>query len=594
MRLRLLVPYTDELKQLDARLVRLAEFLGIPYETIALANTAEPAKFLKTTVPDQCSCFTVNARVLNEWLGAHIPAAVVDFLLSRFKHLVVYGLRESVFDSELIAALSRGRLGAVKAIERKHSAYSVAEDSKGICEAFAGLSFGPVNHDNDRVLSVNRSDDAVRKLISIGEQPLMAVVTDGGAEVVFLASEQIVELDTEVGDDPLAKYFSRFVAYAMALRYMAGEECWRPCEHYASVIIDDPLLRPNYGFLNYGNLLALMKQHKFQTTVAFIPYNCRRSSPATVKVFRENPDHLALCFHGNDHTGAEFASTDASLLNTMLNVAERRMDEHRKRTELDSDRVMVFPQGRFSVKAMEVLRAHNFDAAVNTGSRPMQSDTSLSLGELAQPAVLRFGGFPLFLRKYSARVESADIAFNLFFGKPNFIVEHHDIFQDPSRLIEAVEKINAVGPGISWSSVGDAVSGSMLRRHTSGGLYQIRAYARRIRVSNNSAHRERFSIEWNRAGQEAAFDGVFRNGMRADSFHVDHASVRSLASLEPGTTETFSLAELNPHAVLRGGGLRHSARVYVRRRLSEVRDNFISKNPPLRGLAKTVQQRFLH
>jgi hypothetical protein len=587
---KLVVPYIGKLNDVDARIVRLAEFLGAPCEAIALANVAEHVEFLKKSVPDECSCFAVNPQVLKEWLGSHISAELVAFLFSRFRHLLVYGLRGDAFDSELISALSRGRLKSVEVIDGEHSAYTIAEDSKDICEAFAGLSFGPINRANDHVLGVS-NDSGVRKLISIDDRPFMVLVKDVGTEILFLASGDIAELNTEVGDGSLVEYFSRFVAYAMALRYVVGDECWRPCEQHASVIIDDPLLRPNYGFLNFENLLDLMKQHNFNTTIAFIPHNFRRSSPSTAKAFRENPDRLATCFHGNDHTGAEFAATDSALLNTMLHIAERRMDEHRTSTGLDCDRVMVFPQGRFSVEALAVLKAHNFEAAVNTILHPMNSQVALSLGELAQPAVLRFEGFPLFLRRYSVRTESPEIAFNLFFGKPNFIVEHHDIFRDPSPLIVAVSKINAAAPGVRWSNVGNAVSSSILRRRSSSGVHQIRGYARSIRISNTSHRREHFLVEWNHVGQETPAC-VRRNGMQTEGFAVDDTNVRGLVSIEPGVTETFSVVDQNPYAVLGSGGLRRTARAFVRRRLSEVRDNIVEKNVPLLAITKTIRQQF--
>ena len=114
----------------------------------------------------------------------------------------------------------------------------------------------------------------------------------------------------------------------MALRYAAGDECWRPRERHASIIVDDPLLRKEYGFLNFETLLRLTKQHNFHTTIAFIPHNFRRSSPRITRMFRENASRLAICFHGNDHTGGEFASTDTALLNTLLRVAEDRIDLH--------------------------------------------------------------------------------------------------------------------------------------------------------------------------------------------------------------------------------------------------------------------------
>jgi hypothetical protein len=213
---KLIVPYIDELRDLDARMVRLAEFLGIPCETVAQTKVAELAEFLAKSVPEACTCFVVNPRVIKEWVGADgITADLVALLLSRFTHLVVHGLRVDAFDSELVAALSRGRLKSVEAIDPESSAYAIASDSKDVCEVFSGLSFGPVNLVNDRVLSFGGSDPAVRQLISIGGRPFMAAVKTEGAEIFFVASEDVAELNAEVGRAPLAEYFSRLVPQAM-------------------------------------------------------------------------------------------------------------------------------------------------------------------------------------------------------------------------------------------------------------------------------------------------------------------------------------------------------------------------------------------
>ena len=69
-----------------------------------------------------------------------------------------------------------------------------------------------------------------------------------------------------------------------------------------------------------------------------------------------------------------------------------------------------------------------------------------------QPAVLRYGGVPLFTRNFIKHTQSQDIAFNLFFGKPILIGEHHDTFKDPESLLELVQNINSIAPGISWSN----------------------------------------------------------------------------------------------------------------------------------------------
>jgi hypothetical protein len=593
---KLLVPYVGELQAVDARLMRLAEFLGISCEPLLLTKpVGQCAEYLERAAPNQQMCFVVNPRVMQDWVGGDsLPPEMASFLVSRFPHLLVHAPRPVPFDGSVIAALSCGHLNAIQGLEHSSQSYEISPDSKDVCEAFAGLSFGLANSANDRVFSTGPGVSAVRRLISLGGRPFMAALRREKTEILFLAGQDVADLNAEVGDTPLVEYFSRLLPHAMALRYTFGEESWRPCEQHASVIIDDPLLRRNYGFLNFESLLGLMNQHNFHTTVAFIPHNFRRSSPRITRMFRENAGRFALCFHGNDHTGAEFASTDTVLLNTMLQIAELRMNLHYKMTGLNCDRVMVFPQGNFSVEAMSVLKSRNFDSAVNTVPHPTQQPVRLTLGEIAQPAVLRYGGFPLFLRKSSLHTQSADIAFNLFFGKPVLIVEHHDVFQHPESLIEAASRINAAAPEIHWSNLASAVAASTLIRRAPG-AYNVRAYSRTVRVSNDSGSTQRFLIKWGQCGQGASVEQVLKDGTPCVNFEADDAGTRLSVDLAPGSSQTFSVVYRNVHATLRSLGFRRNARAYLRRRLSEVRDNYLSKNLPMLAAAKTLQERrFLH
>jgi hypothetical protein len=591
---KVVVPYIGELRDLDARMVRLAEFLGVTCEALALANVAEHAEFLEKTVPDQCSCFVVNPQVMKEWVGLDgIPASLVTFLLSRFPHLLVHGLRVDTFDTEMVAALSRGRLKSVDAIDGERPVYVIARDSKHVCEAFSGLSFGPVNSVNDHVFCTSGSEPAVQQLISIGGRPFMAAVKLERAEILFVASEDVTDLDAEVGDAPLAEYFSRLVPHAMALRYATADECWRPCKGHASIIIDDPLLRKSYGFLNFEFLLRLADQHNFHTTIAFIPHNFRRNSSRITRMFQENAARLSICFHGNDHTEAEFASTDLALLNTLLLVAEDRMNLHYQKTGLPCDRVMVFPQGNFSIEAMKVLKAHNFYAAVNTVPHPAEQRVRLTIGELAQPAVLRYGGFPLFVRKPIRQTQSHDIAFNLFFGRPVLIVEHHEIFQRPESLVEIAARINSVASEVHWSNLSTVVGNSVLTRRASDGTHHVRAYSGTVRISNDSGSIRRCSVEWRDSCDGDSIEQVLVDGTPCCGFEIDDGGLRLVVELAPGSSQIFSLVHRNVHAHVTDLGLRWNAQAFLRRRLSEVRDNYLVKNQRLLTAAKALQRRFL-
>lgn len=381
--------------------------------------------------------------------------------------------------------------------------------------------------------------------------------------------------------------------HAMALRYATGDECWRPCKAHASIIIDDPLLRKSYGFLNFESLLRLAEQHNFHTTIAFIPHNFQRNSPRITRMFQQNPARLSICFHGNDHTEGEFASTDMAFLNTALQIAEDRMNLHHQMTGLPCDRVMVFPQGNFSVEAMKVLKSHNFYAAVNTVPHPADQPVRLTIGELAQPAVLRYGRFPLFIRKPIRQTQSHDIAFNLFFGRPVLIVEHHEIFQRPESLAEIAARINAVASEVHWSNLTSVVGNSILMRRAPNGTHHVRAYSGTVRIPNDSDSIRRYSIEWGNFCDGASIEQVLMDGTPSRGLEINDAGLRLSVELAPGSSQILSLVHPNVQATVRNLGLRWNAQAFLRRRLSEVRDNYLSKNQRLLSAAKAFQRHFL-
>jgi hypothetical protein len=432
----------------------------------------------------------------------------------------------------------------------------------------------------------------VRRLVSIGGRPHMAALKRDKTEILFLASEDTADVNVEIGHDPICNYFSRLMPHAMALRHVFGAECWLPCKPHASIIIDDPLLRRNYGYLNFESLLRLMEENNFHTTISFIPHNYRRNSARIIRMFREHPHRLSICFHGNDHTEGEFASTDSAHLNRTLGIAEERMKMQAQATGLHCDRVMVFPQDDYSVEALEVLKSRNFRAAISSPNA-VGKPIPIRIGDLAQPAILRYGGVPLFTRSFIKDTQSQDIAFNLFFGRPILIGEHHDTFRHPPSLLELVRKINSIAPGISWSNLEAVVDNSTLKRRKPDGTEQVRPYSSDVLIANDSASVERYSIEWDQSGQCAPIEQVLRDGVRLPGVEFDDAGIRVLAELPPGTSQLFSVVYRNDQTTLGKPSFMWDAQAFLRRRLSEVRDNYLSKNRHVLTAAKALQRRFL-
>ena len=245
--MRLVVPYLGEIHPVDRRLVRLAEFLGIDCLTIPLDKSAGATpEFLEEAIALREACFVVNPCVLQGWVGGGtLPVALSSFLVTHFPHLLIHSPRLETFDSSLINLFSRGHLQAARRIGHLERIDDISPEYRDICDAFAGLSFGPTNPVNDQVFSIGHEGPELLKLISIAGQPFMAALQRDESKIWFLAGQDVADLDAEIGDAPVSEYFSRLLPHAMALRYIFGEESWRPLKQYASVIIDDPLLRRN-------------------------------------------------------------------------------------------------------------------------------------------------------------------------------------------------------------------------------------------------------------------------------------------------------------------------------------------------------------
>src|SRR5213075_541958 len=129
-----------------------------------------------------------------------------------------------------------------------------------------------------------------------------------------------------------------------------------------------------------------------------------------------------------------------------------RMRMHRARSGLGFDEVMVFPQGVFSTAAMKALRASGFLAAVNSTAYPIDAENSIVLRDLLQVAVTRFSNFPLFTRRYPGSV--AELAFDLFLGKPALVVEHHGFFREGyEALAKTVEKLYKIEGRLQWTNL---------------------------------------------------------------------------------------------------------------------------------------------
>lgn len=544
---------------------------------------------LEKQIPPKANVI-VRSAVLAEMIPAN--ASVADWiasLTSKPANCFVHGFQNSAAHNRLLKELAGGGFTGIENVAPGEASVHVGADRPDVTRQLSGLSFNATMREGDHVFAGDVRE-AFSVLLRTGGKALLVVGKRGDAEVMLSSSEEIADLDDlPVGRAPMAGYFTRLAPLLMFLRRAGGDRFWHGESPRACLIIDDPLLTPRYGFMEYDSMLRLMQRERFSTSIAFIPWNHRRSDRRVVELFKRFPKQFSLCVHGCDHTGAEFASQDGDFLASQASSGLRRMAMHRDSTAIGFDDVMVFPQGKFSVKAVGALKSCNYLCAVNSTGRPVDADGGgLRLRDLLDVAVTRFHGFPLFVRRYPQDI--VGLALDLFLGKPALLVEHHGFFSDGYVALERIVRLlNTIEPKLEWTNLSAICSQACWMRREDSGEFQVRFYTDRFHLHNDSTETRRYALR-QRQPVVTSTVSIAVKGAPAKT-ERDGAEFIVRVELNPGQSVEVSLQR--EQAPVRAAATSHSltwqAGVFVRRHLSEFRDNHVDRNPFLRCLAARVR-----
>jgi hypothetical protein len=323
-----------------------------------------------------------------------------------------------------------------------------------------------------------------------------------------------------------------------------------------------------------------MEHHNFSTNIAFIPWNRSRSSPVVAALFRQNPEKLSLSIHGCDHGAAEFGTRDQDLLSWKAQQAMERMCAHEVQTGIRHDRIMVFPQGVFSKAAPRVLQHKGFVAAVNTEVIAADPEPrKIKLSSLWDVAVMEYGGFPIFTRRYPSQgIEN--FAFDIVLGKPCLIVIHHDFCRDRyARLVEFITHVNALNCTVSWRSLGEVIRRSFRQKQTATGVIEVEMYATELYVENRTREPKRFEIrrrvlapDMVKALKVNDVELAWRHSAGYVHFRLELNPMESAAAIM-----TFNDCGTNGRHY---DSLADQAKTRLRRYLCEARDNYLTKYKP--------------
>jgi hypothetical protein len=558
----------------DHRAERLLEWFGVPCQR---RHTTE----LRLSAPDSAQgyrlvCATeAFARVIGELQnGSH------DFnSFARQIHSVfLYSNGDPVALANVVGQLS----GATITIRRGTGGdiqWRIADDPDGVCSTMRDLCIRPAATALRSFDFVHTDGSSASPLIAAGNKAAFLKLTCNGVPV-FVSSERLIDIDAELTSQnfDVREHFLSAVPLVLYIKWAFAETCWNAPEANACLVIDDPVLKATHGFVDFRELLSLMKRHNFSTNIAFIPWNWRRSAPQVVQLFRENPERYSLSVHGCDHTRAEFGSSSEQRLYWKAQQALGRMNRHESITGIRHDPVMVFPQGIFSEAAMSALKRTDLIASVNNDiisadSRPR----AITISDVWDVAVMRYA-FPLFTRRYPWEgIEN--FAFDTLLGKPAIAVIHHDYCSDHcARLVNFIERLNALQCAPTWRNLGDVIRRSCRQREASPGAMEVEMYGTELRIENRSHEPKHFLIR-RRECEPSAIQRICTDAQEI-AWRQTNGGINFEIELSPSEKRVIKikfhkLSEKGNN----GDSLPYRLKTMLRRYLCEVRDNYVA---PLR------------
>ncbi|MGO9641133.1 MAG: hypothetical protein ACLP1Y_07515, partial [Candidatus Acidiferrales bacterium] len=135
-----------------------------------------------------------------------------------------------------------------------------------------------------------------------------------------------------------------------------------------------------------------------------------------------------------------------------------------------------------------------------------------------------------------------------------------------------------------------ALMQSYLQRRTADGTLEIQTFACSGRVENNSQALLHCSVV-KRESLPVSLDHVVLDGGSTCNFTTQDNDVRFSFDVPPRASQTFSLVYHNDFVLADvKGGWRREFGVFLRRRLSDARDNYLSKSQTLLSLANYVYE----
>jgi hypothetical protein len=556
----------------DQALSKFAQFLGVPTRFASVPAKSDEIPETLRAAPPGGQCVALSFTTLK---GAFNHPSFGKFL-EESRWVLVYGFEPVDSASAALRWLSRGDALSIVSVESGRKEYSVSGDPSWRAFPVSGKSYAVDTPGAATAFGGALREAGFDACISVNGLPCAVRGSLGASALFCIAEAHLADIDAVLEPKSSIKnLYAQFVGLAIFLRSAFGSACWTSPVRAATMIIDDPSLKKRYGFVRYETLLAQLQKSRSALSVAFIPYNYRRSDTHTINQVLAARDRFSIAVHGCDHTGGEFASLNESWLTGLSQCARDRMESHSKRTRMPFDNVMVFPQGLFSTKALRVLKKCHYIAAVNSSPWPVDShECCLKIRDLLDLAVTQHDGVPLFRRRYPHDIFG--LAFDALFQKPILGVEHHEYFRSGYESFAGfVREVSAFEANVAWMPLGQTLTTSCVMRQVRKGCYEVRFVTRVFKFMNPTSERSSFRF----MKPESATVTAVSFGGKSIPFKISSGVLSCETELGPGQAQELEIIYDPVERVRFSASMKYRTRVFARRLLSDVRDNYLSRNP---------------
>ena len=464
----------------DQRIEKLSKFFGIKTEYMAIENINKN-NIKKHKIKNICCAMSINT--FNLFFPENLSKQYLMEGSKIFLYPDNYNESTKTFYSimGLELSLNNIRFKEIKFVDNKIN---------GV------LSTIKITSKNDRnFLSLN-SNKSVEPLIDVDNRTTFFKIRLKNTDIYF-SGFTVIDIDKiAYGPISLRDDIDGYIPLLIYLKHNMKDEIWHKNTIEANLIIDDPHLKINYGFINFKKLLQETYSENIKVTIGFVPINYKKVSKSTTELLRRT-DNIGVCVHGCTHTSNEFAGNNYNKLVRKALASKYLMDIFHVRYKINPVLCMVFPQGVFSSEAIRALKRTNYIAAINSHyniNLVGNNENKLKLKDFFTPAVISINGLPVYHRRIPDS-EAVHFKLSAFLGKPIFLVQHHEDFQNGyEKLKNAVKKINDEIPKLQWTSLEKILKKCYWEKTNNDGSISLWLFSREIIIYNNEKRKIKYTI----------------------------------------------------------------------------------------------------